>query len=1242
MDRFDIKERPPAPDASAETGAALYCDVHGFTQLSMALKDQLGRRMGAEELHRQLRLVFDALLDVADAHGGTLATFSGDAATIWFARRDAQHSPTADAFAMAMQVAAMGGAGTLPLRMALVTGQIVRRATGDPAIGPLDLLAGSAIDRLIGLCDRGVRGEIVICEDSIALLGLPATGLRQLDDGAMALAIVGVSNVDGAATAPLAAVRGAEASPLSGPAEIRTLVALFVLLPPHLDGSVADAGIGWVQAEVHARGGLALDVSTDDKGTYLACIFGAPTAHEDDLERAFDTALALRIPPAGIGLGNGLRIGLARGSMLFAATGAAGFRPYLAVGATMNLAARLMMAANPGEALTTDELAHAAEQRFGPGSLGRRLRLKGIDAEVAVRSLTECPNDLGPEGAARRGAVEHAQLIERDRELGVIHERIHTIAARPGSIVAIEAPPGLGKTSLMNAARALAMLEGVPWLYGRGEDIAKDQAYLAWRPVLRELLASGAEFWHVTEQHETLIWVAEGAGPPPGHLAACGPAERALRVAAAVTAAIEALSRRTPLVLAFDDCQWIDTTSLALLKSVAASGAQVLVLVTRRAGSAGRSEEDGLFEDSGTERLVLRRLSDAAIVQVARDVLGVTALAYDIQRLVAEKAGGSPMFAMEIARSMRSTGMLSVTGGFCSAANPEGLGRVDFLENIEAAIIARCDKLPEEPRRLLRLASVLGTSFDGHALGTVLGGRVDASIGERLDLLVQAGFLEREEGDRHAFAHPLIAEALYQSLTFERRREAQLRLAEWWKGQDTREAAHRRARSLRDAADHPDTDPAMIVTALDALAVAAQQAASDSANLEASLLFEDAIRLARRLPPGEERERRLLQAQALHAFSLAVMRGYGDPTVETAYRRALNRSHGVGASSELTFVLYGLMSFYASRGDYTEAIEVARQLARLARTLGDAPSASIARQSRAIVAVLHGRTATAASHARRSVEIADAHGGGRFFEHGGTGDFRVFSLSWLALAEVVRGRWSEAVAATDRAAALTEGDPFGAGFMQCFCPLPVLADMPRDALHQARRIISDAETRGFALFGVIGRIYEGWAAARLGLDDGRAGTFPQDQLRVALAMGLGSFAPLFLSLAAEAHALRNDIAMAQAMLDEAREAIGRTRGHLFTSEIARCAAVVAFRGGATPRAALLHAEEARRIAQAQGMGLFELRALDWIVRNMPEHADPAQHVAAVARIRAASAPPQGYADGIFAQIWPATEPEERQ
>ena len=189
----------------------------------------------------------------------------------------------------------------------------------------------------------------------------------------------------------------------------------------------------------------------------------------------------------------------------------------------------------------------------------------------------------------------------------------------------------------------------------------------------------------------------------------------------------------------------------------------------------------------------------------------------------------------------------------------------------------------------------------------------------------------------------------------------------------------------------------------------------------------------------------------------------------------------------------------------------------------------------------------------------------------------------------------------------------GAGSDASEGELPVLAGAPKAGLAFAEALVADADSRGFALFSIIGRIYQGWAAARLGFNDERVGAFLGGQLQISQAMKLDSFNPYFLVLAAEAHLALEDVKAARAAVGEAHAAIEKCGGSTFLPEVQRAEAQVLAAEGAPAEAVLDKLEHARAWAVSRGLNHFAYLAAHQAQSFAPEAVPMCDTSAAILR-----------------------------
>ena len=361
-------------------GAALLADISGFTPLTEVLVRELGAQRGADELTVCLNRVYEALIEQLHRWRGSAIAFAGDAVTCWFDGDDGQK---AVACALAMQEAMrsvqavhtpFGSTITLSMKAAVATGPARRWLVGDPRIRVIDTLAGAILERLAAAEHQAERGEVILAPCALASLADAAVigAVRTAPDGRTFGVATGLRKAPQPAPwppVPLDPLDENEVRPwLLAPvyerlrqghggflAELRPTVALFLRFggiaydEDPAAGARLDAYVRWVQATVERYQGTLIDLNIGDKGSYIYVNFGAPITHEDNAARAAATALDLRQPPAGFDYTAPVQIGISQGRMRVGTYGAKDHRTYGALGDEVNMAARLMMACQPGQ-----------------------------------------------------------------------------------------------------------------------------------------------------------------------------------------------------------------------------------------------------------------------------------------------------------------------------------------------------------------------------------------------------------------------------------------------------------------------------------------------------------------------------------------------------------------------------------------------------------------------------------------------------------------------------------------------------------------------------------------------------------------------------------------------------------------------------------------------------------------------------------------------------------------------------
>ncbi|HXV41895.1 MAG TPA: adenylate/guanylate cyclase domain-containing protein, partial [Anaerolineae bacterium] len=392
-------------------GTALFADISGFTPLTDAFLHALGPKRGADELTQQLNLVYAALTREVHNYRGSIINFSGDAITCWF---DQDTGLRATACGLAMQQAMShfsavatpdGGLVSLSLKVAAASGPVRRFLVGDPQIQYIDVLAGATLDRMAMAETYAKQGELLLSQEIVTQLGdkVKVTEWRhgKLKTRARSTGpLVSFGVVAGLDVALEATPWLPDFDPPSGEAvvelseaqirpwllppvyqrlysgqgeflaEIRPAVVLFLKFDgldydhDETAGEKLDTYIRWVQNVLVRHNSYVMQLLIGDKGSYLYAIFGAPLAHDDDSERALSAAMELQTSPQKFDFITQVQLGLDQGRMRAGAYGSPARRTYGVLGDGVNIAARLMSQAAPGQIMVSQRIVEACQQSY--------------------------------------------------------------------------------------------------------------------------------------------------------------------------------------------------------------------------------------------------------------------------------------------------------------------------------------------------------------------------------------------------------------------------------------------------------------------------------------------------------------------------------------------------------------------------------------------------------------------------------------------------------------------------------------------------------------------------------------------------------------------------------------------------------------------------------------------------------------------------------------------------------------
>ncbi|MEX2292941.1 MAG: adenylate/guanylate cyclase domain-containing protein [Acidimicrobiales bacterium] len=530
-------------------------------------------------------------------------------------------------------------------------------------------------------------------------------------------------------------------------------------------------------------------------GDAIVALFGAPTAHEDDAERAVRAALrmqqTLATASSELGISIQMRVGINTGEVLVGALRAGG--DYTAMGDVVNTASRLQTAAEPGTVLV-GATTHAGTRRVVRYDTLEPIEVKGREERVPVFRALDA---LAPPGY--RPERNRTTLVGRGPELGLLSHSIDNVVRNArAALLLVLGEAGLGKSRLAEELASTAacehdalVLEGRCVPYGEANvwwpvadalrngcgihanDNAPRAMDLA-RASVRLALGDDASDDEVEEIYQGLLYLM---GYESDLLGIDAVRAREAATAAVVTYA-DRFSADRPVVVVLSDLHWADDLVLELIDVMLdrLANRRFAVLATAR-----QSIDERWHPPHGRHNLVVLTLdpltADSA-AELLRELAGVDLGTELIDALFA-RSGGNPFFLEELVTLLADAGLV----GANASEMPGTADLVELPDTLRGLVAARLDGLSPAERRVLDDCAVLGRRGLLHAIA-LMSKRHKADIDvedvlaslEAKELLMLGG---ADDDATWEFRSDLVREVAYSTLTKADRARAHQGIAMW-------------------------------------------------------------------------------------------------------------------------------------------------------------------------------------------------------------------------------------------------------------------------------------------------------------------------------------------------------------------------------------------------------------------------------------------------------------------------------
>ena len=571
-------------------------------------------------------------------------------------------------------------------------------------------------------------------------------------------------------------------------ADVANYTSMAENLDPEEVHQIMDGCFQILMDEIHRYEGTINQFTGDG----VMALFGAPVAHEDHAQRACYAALSIQKATGEYekkiererGVEFKIRIGLNSGPVIVGSIGDDLRMDYTAVGDTTNLAARIQQEAKPGEVWASQETRNIIQDYFHDELVGE-YPLKGkAEHQPLYRMVSERPDVRTRFDAGLvRGITE---LVGRRPEMETLRSVFERSKEGEGQVVDVVGEAGVGKSRLAYEFQAVLDDEAT-FLTGICVQHGGNINFLPVIDVVKAVfgIEEGMREAEVGSQIEKGI--AENLVPMiPFYRSllslkvddplfkALNPEGRKFGTFEAVKNLLISLTEENPLVVFLEDVHWMDKISEEFFTYFSHSIVEhpILMLAAYRPEGA-----PSWAQGTHYQRLGLETLSSKSSTRLVRNMLGGVALDPELEQRIVEKTGGNPFFVEEIVRELIERGDLEKVGEQYICNKP--IDQCEIPSTVQGVLAAKMDRLSEDLKRTMQVASVIGRDFAFRLLKSImeLGEELRAHLSNLVGLEVlyeKALYPELE----YIFKHALTQEVAYDSLLKQRRQKIHGRIAQ--------------------------------------------------------------------------------------------------------------------------------------------------------------------------------------------------------------------------------------------------------------------------------------------------------------------------------------------------------------------------------------------------------------------------------------------------------------------------------
>jgi class 3 adenylate cyclase/tetratricopeptide (TPR) repeat protein len=677
---------------------------------------------------------------------------------------------------------------------------------------------------------------------------------------------------------------------------------------------------------VEGLGGIVIQIQGDG----MLILFGYPTAHENDTERAVRAGLMILevMKPLNdslegtYGVRLEARIGIHTGeAMVRQEEGDTGNFVY---GETPNVAARVQSLAEPNSVYISEATQRLVAGFFLVEDTGPHI-LKGLPDPVRLFRVLDVSGVRSRLHATANYSL--APFVGRIEERNLLMTRWTQAQKGNGHLVMITGEAGIGKSRLLQQFKA--DLGAIPhtWIEGESSPYEQDTPFA---PTLD--LVKNAFQWTADTSPEqriadleysfSLVELDSGNSIPlmaslfgfplptdryPPVL--LSPEQQRLQLLQTLVDWVIGTARLQPTVLVIEDLQFADPSSIEefVMLGEQLEKSPLLLIFTARPSFQPPWPTKPYHTSIDLSRLDLEDVQELIESMVGQDISG------ELVESLALRADGIPLFAEELSHAVNET-------------REAPFKQRQIPATLHDLLMARLDRLGPN-KEIAQVGSVFGREFSSTLLNAVLR-KPESEIDAALTQMIESGLLFSKSISSdtiYTFKHALVQEVAYASLLKSRRRELHRSIAS-----AVKERFEDLARQRPELIAHHLTEAGDAEQAIEAWQTAGEFATARAALIEANRHFTRALEILNTLPDTPDRAQMELPLQISLGQITGAIKGFGSKEEERAFSRAHQIAGQLCDSPQFFFILLGLWTTTNSRSEIKASRELANELLRVA------------------------------------------------------------------------------------------------------------------------------------------------------------------------------------------------------------------------------------------------------------------------------------------------------------------------